>query len=58
MYCAGTTSVAGSQNALRSDRNGPVPDQTGRLLEIVEVADEPVRIIHADVLRAEFYDYL
>lgn len=34
------------------------PDQTGRLLELVVVADEPVRIIHADVLRPKFYDYL
>jgi uncharacterized DUF497 family protein len=33
-------------------------DQTARLLEIVVVADEPVRIIHADVLRPKFYDYL
>jgi hypothetical protein len=55
------------RNALRSverEYDGEVrllvigPDQTGRLFEIVEVADEPVRIIHADVLRARVYDYL
>ncbi|MBU8834574.1 hypothetical protein [Mycolicibacterium goodii] len=33
-------------------------DQTARLLEIVVVTDEPARIIHADVLRPKFYDYL
>ena len=34
-------------------------DDTGRLLEIVAVpADEPLRVIHADVLRRKFYDYL
>ena len=34
-------------------------DTTGRLLEIVAVPiDVPTRIIHADVLRAKFYDYL
>ncbi|MDV7192607.1 MULTISPECIES: hypothetical protein [Mycolicibacterium] len=33
-------------------------DYTARLLEIVVVTDEPVRIIHADVLRPKFYDYL
>ncbi|OCB56136.1 hypothetical protein A5722_14660 [Mycobacterium vulneris] len=33
-------------------------DQSARLLEIVVVTDEPVRIIHADVLRPKFYDYL
>lgn len=33
-------------------------DHTGRLLEIVVVTDEPARIIHADVLRPKFYDYL
>lgn len=33
-------------------------DRTGRLLEIVVVTDEPARIIHADVLRPKFYDYL
>ncbi|WP_411551181.1 hypothetical protein [Mycolicibacterium conceptionense] len=33
-------------------------DQNARLLEIVVVTDEPVRIIHADVLRPKFYDYL
>lgn len=35
------------------------PDRTGALLELVAVpADEPIRIIHADGLRAKFYDYL
>lgn len=35
------------------------PDQHGRLLELVAVpAGEPTRIIHADRLRAKFYDYL
>ena len=35
------------------------PDRHGRLLELVAVpADEPTRIIHADRLRARFYDYL
>ncbi|ORA24910.1 hypothetical protein [Mycobacterium aquaticum] len=34
------------------------PDQSARLLEIVVVTDEPVRIIHADVCRPKFYDYL
>lgn len=35
------------------------PDTTGRLLELVAVpADAPTRIIHADVLRPKFYDYL
>ena len=34
------------------------PDQTGRLLELIIPADEPPRIIHADVLRPKFYDYL
>lgn len=34
------------------------PDQTGRLLELVIPADEPPRIIHANVLRPKFYDYL
>jgi uncharacterized DUF497 family protein len=35
------------------------PDRHGRLLELVAVpADEPTRIIHADRLRAKFYDYL
>lgn len=34
------------------------PDQTGRLLEIVVVADQPLRIIHADALRAKFFGYL
>lgn len=34
-------------------------DRTGRLLELVAVpVNEPNRIIHADVLRAKFYDYL
>jgi uncharacterized DUF497 family protein len=34
-------------------------DRTGRLLELVLVpADDPQRIIHADVLRPKFYDYL
>jgi len=33
-------------------------DNTGRLLEIVVIADESPRIIHADVLRPKFYDYL
>jgi hypothetical protein len=32
-------------------------DQTARLLEIVVLADEAL-IIHADVLRPKFYDYL
>lgn len=35
------------------------PDSTGRLLEVVVVpADDPQRVIHADVLRPKFYDYL
>ncbi|MFC9769553.1 hypothetical protein [Rhodococcus jostii] len=34
-------------------------DTAGRLLELVAVpAGEPNRIIHADRLRAKFYDYL
>ena len=34
-------------------------DRHGRLLEWVAVpADEPTRIIHADLLRPKFYDYL
>lgn len=34
-------------------------DTVGRLLELVAVpAGEPNRIIHADRLRAKFYDYL
>jgi hypothetical protein len=54
-------------NALRYvelERDGEVqilvigPDRTGRLLELVIPADEPPRIIHADVLRPKFYDYL
>lgn len=34
------------------------PDRTGRLLELIIPADEPPRIVHADVLRSKFYDYL
>jgi uncharacterized DUF497 family protein len=35
------------------------PDQRGQMLELVAVpADEPTRIIHADRLRAKFFDYL
>jgi len=34
-------------------------DRGGRLLEIVAVpAADPQRVIHADVLRPKFYDYL
>ncbi|OHU51479.1 hypothetical protein BKG82_23060 [Mycobacteroides chelonae] len=33
-------------------------DRSARLLEIVVMADEPIRIIHADILRPKFYDYL
>ncbi|MDF2443285.1 MAG: hypothetical protein JWR01_1488, partial [Subtercola sp.] len=34
-------------------------DRTGRFLEIVAVpSPEPTRVIHADVLRPKFYDYL
>jgi hypothetical protein len=34
-------------------------DRTGRLLELVVVpADNPQRVIHADRMRAKFYDYL
>lgn len=34
-------------------------DRHGRLLELVAVpADEPTRIIHADLLRPKFDDYL
>jgi len=34
-------------------------DRHGRLLELVAVpAGEPTRIIHADLLRPKFYDYL
>lgn len=55
------------RNALRyveHDYDGEVrllligPDRTGRLLEVVVVADEPPRVIHADWLRPRFYDYL
>ena len=35
------------------------PDRSGALLELVAVpGDGPTRIIHADRLRAKFYDYL
>lgn len=35
------------------------PDRHGRMLEVVAVpVDEPTRFIHADRLRAKFYDYL
>lgn len=35
------------------------PDRTGRLLELVAVpVDQPARVIHADVLREKFYEYL
>ncbi len=35
------------------------PDTTGRLLEVVVVPDDdPQRVVHADVLRPKFYDYL
>lgn len=35
------------------------PDRSGALLELVAVpVDGPTRIIHADRLRAKFYDYL
>ncbi len=35
------------------------PDSHGRLLELVAVtAAQPTRIIHADRLRAKFFDYL
>lgn len=35
------------------------PDRHGRLLELVAVpATTPTRIIHADLLRPKFYDYL
>jgi len=34
-------------------------DRHGRMLELVAVpVDEPTRIIHADRLRPEFYEYL
>ena len=34
-------------------------DRHGRLLELVAVpVGEPTRIIHADLLRPKFYDYL
>jgi len=33
-------------------------DHSARLLEIVVCTDEPVRIIHADVMRPKFYNYL
>ncbi|HEY9411759.1 MAG TPA: hypothetical protein VIP77_19425 [Jiangellaceae bacterium] len=34
-------------------------DHSGRLLELIVVDDGPTsRIIHADVLRPKFYDYL
>ncbi|MDR1213712.1 MAG: hypothetical protein LBK54_06485 [Propionibacteriaceae bacterium] len=34
-------------------------DRAGRLLELVLVpADQPARVIHADVLRPSRYDYL
>jgi uncharacterized DUF497 family protein len=35
------------------------PDRTGRFLELVIVpADEPSRIIHADILQPNHYNYL
>ena len=35
------------------------PDRHGRMLERVAVpVEEPTRIIHADLLRPKFYDYL
>ena len=35
------------------------PDRAGNLMEVVAVpAQTPLRIIHADALRAKFYDYL
>lgn len=35
------------------------PDSHGRLLELVAVpSGTPTRIIHADLLRPKFYDYL
>lgn len=35
------------------------PDASGRLLELVAVpAAVPTRVIHADILRPKFYDYL
>ncbi len=35
------------------------PDAGGRFLELILVpADEPMRVIHADVLRPGHYDYL
>lgn len=35
------------------------PDRHGRLLELVAVpATTPILIIHADLLRPKFYDYL
>ncbi|HPB72646.1 MAG TPA: hypothetical protein PLX71_06690 [Phycicoccus sp.] len=35
------------------------PDRHGRMLELVAVpADSPVRIVHADQLRARLFDYL
>lgn len=35
------------------------PDRRGRMLELVAVpAAEPARIIHADMLRRKFHDYL
>jgi hypothetical protein len=34
------------------------PDETGRLLELVIPTSDSPRIIHADVLRPTFYDYL
>ncbi len=34
-------------------------DRHGRMLKLVAVpADSPTRIIHADLLRPKFYDYL
>jgi len=35
------------------------PDRTGRLLEVVVVPfSVPRRVIHVDVLRSKFYDFL
>ncbi len=35
------------------------PDRHGRMLELVAVpAGQPTRIVHADLLRPTFYDYL
>ena len=60
MYVRASARKHGIANAdiLHAVRNALRPSRTGDLLEVVFVADEPARIIHADRLRAKFYEYL